>query len=534
MTAPSLLSGSLAPLQQQQQQQQQQAKFPIGRGPQPFNGGLADSVTSLNLSHGSNASTNKPAADPRAAATPPAPRVSSPWRQLWLCAACWRTCPAPAQQRLSKAPAGTPPARCNAHGWGSPAPSTYRTSCCCTRAAPGAGDHPVHSRVPLPGLATQAAAAEAAGAQVKLICNSGGHFVRLPGGAFEYQGGETRLVSVHSGCSHKELLAALDRVMACPPRSRSSDTELVRTQPVCPPACRVQTIAPWGRCRLPSGVKRAFLQPESGFMCPPAAGRSCTLLAVGGGSHSSPGTVKGCPAVLQPDRAVSSLSCMPRLQPARTASMQPGAVGRSCSCGRAARPARPVGGCSLPAGQRPPLTALPLQGPQLRFQLPHERNTYVDLVDGEDVQLMFDEWADFTSSPGYISSAKLQVRGRMRKRCTCGERRLVFRRCLAVGRAAAGVQAGMHRAWPPLWRTRSAGPPCTPHHALHEPAAAQQPGPRERRTACCCGRCSWTGPTARRGLRGLPRRSLSSATSPAPAPQVGRPARGSRQLVGAP
>ena len=35
---------------------------------------------------------------------------------------------------------------------------------------------------------------------------------------------------------------------------------------------------------------------------------------------------------------------------------------------------------------------------------------YVDLVDDEDVQLMFDEWADYLSSPDFVSSAKLQVR----------------------------------------------------------------------------------------------------------------------------
>ena len=67
--------------------------------------------------------------------------------------------------------------------------------------------------------------------QVKVICNSGGHFVRLPKGAFEYQGGETRLVSVRSGCNHKELLSALDRVMACPHRSGSSDSEGVSPGP---------------------------------------------------------------------------------------------------------------------------------------------------------------------------------------------------------------------------------------------------------------------------------------------------------------
>ncbi|KAK9790346.1 hypothetical protein WJX73_008358 [Symbiochloris irregularis] len=46
--------------------------------------------------------------------------------------------------------------------------------------------------------------------------------------------------------------------------------------------------------------------------------------------------------------------------------------------------------------------------PSLRFQLPSEPNTYVDLVDDEDVQLMFDEWADYTSN-GRHSTAKLHI-----------------------------------------------------------------------------------------------------------------------------
>ena len=59
--------------------------------------------------------------------------------------------------------------------------------------------------------------------QVKVICNSGGQFVRMEGGAIEYQGGETRLVSVRSSCTFKELMASLERVMAYQRRSGSSD-----------------------------------------------------------------------------------------------------------------------------------------------------------------------------------------------------------------------------------------------------------------------------------------------------------------------
>ena len=52
----------------------------------------------------------------------------------------------------------------------------------------------------------------------------------------------------------------------------------------------------------------------------------------------------------------------------------------------------------------------PVQELSLRFQLPQERGTYVDLVDNEDVQLMFDEWQEYADQPTTASSAKLQVR----------------------------------------------------------------------------------------------------------------------------
>lgn len=63
--------------------------------------------------------------------------------------------------------------------------------------------------------------------QVKVICNSGGQFVRMEGGAVEYQGGETRLVSVRSSCTLKELLASLERVMAYQRRSGSLEADKV-------------------------------------------------------------------------------------------------------------------------------------------------------------------------------------------------------------------------------------------------------------------------------------------------------------------
>ena len=47
--------------------------------------------------------------------------------------------------------------------------------------------------------------------QVKMLCSSGGHFAKVQGG-WEYQGGETRLVSVSNYCHMQELQDALHRV----------------------------------------------------------------------------------------------------------------------------------------------------------------------------------------------------------------------------------------------------------------------------------------------------------------------------------
>ncbi|KAL3149146.1 hypothetical protein ABBQ32_001981 [Trebouxia sp. C0010 RCD-2024] len=48
--------------------------------------------------------------------------------------------------------------------------------------------------------------------KVKMLCSSGGHFGKVPGGGLEYQGGETRLVSVSNYCHMQELQDALHRV----------------------------------------------------------------------------------------------------------------------------------------------------------------------------------------------------------------------------------------------------------------------------------------------------------------------------------
>ena len=50
-----------------------------------------------------------------------------------------------------------------------------------------------------------------------------------------------------------------------------------------------------------------------------------------------------------------------------------------------------------------------LQAPALKYQLPTEPNVYVDLVDDEDTQLMFDEWHDFSTAQNKSASAKLHL-----------------------------------------------------------------------------------------------------------------------------
>ena len=51
-----------------------------------------------------------------------------------------------------------------------------------------------------------------------------------------------------------------------------------------------------------------------------------------------------------------------------------------------------------------------MQMSNTKFQLPGSTNMYVDLVDDEDVKLMFDEWADYLAAEGKgARSAKLHI-----------------------------------------------------------------------------------------------------------------------------
>lgn len=51
-----------------------------------------------------------------------------------------------------------------------------------------------------------------------------------------------------------------------------------------------------------------------------------------------------------------------------------------------------------------------LQASVIKYQLPGSTNTYVDLIDDEDVRLMFDEWADHLAAEGKAArTLKLHV-----------------------------------------------------------------------------------------------------------------------------
>ena len=50
-----------------------------------------------------------------------------------------------------------------------------------------------------------------------------------------------------------------------------------------------------------------------------------------------------------------------------------------------------------------------MQSPSIKYQLPSEPNVYVDLLDDEDAQLMFDEWHEYTQSALKAANAKLHL-----------------------------------------------------------------------------------------------------------------------------
>ena len=65
--------------------------------------------------------------------------------------------------------------------------------------------------------------------QVKAVCSSGGHFVKLDAGGLEYKGGETRLIQVPNFCSFAVLLESLERLAGRLANSNSGSSTLVTT-----------------------------------------------------------------------------------------------------------------------------------------------------------------------------------------------------------------------------------------------------------------------------------------------------------------
>ncbi|PRW58530.1 alternative oxidase [Chlorella sorokiniana] len=106
----------------------------------------------------------------------------------------------------------TPPLAASAMHWGTGGSGSG------SAATPPPGHHPPVG-VPLPSSAYASVSAwsrDAAGIarSVKVVVSSGGCFLRLPSGAWEYEGGETRLVSLPFHSDYQGLLEALERTCA--------------------------------------------------------------------------------------------------------------------------------------------------------------------------------------------------------------------------------------------------------------------------------------------------------------------------------
>ena len=96
---------------------------------------------------------------------------------------------------------------------------SFITGCMCSEAAVGA----LGGALP----AGKSSSDSLTGAQVKAVCSSGGHFVKLSGGGFEYQGGETRLIAVPNFCQFSELAEALERIAGNAAAFSSASSEQV-------------------------------------------------------------------------------------------------------------------------------------------------------------------------------------------------------------------------------------------------------------------------------------------------------------------
>ena len=89
--------------------------------------------------------------------------------------------------------------------------------------------------------------------QVKAVCSSGGHFVKMSMGGLEYQGGETRLIQVQNFCRYTELLEALERLAGNLPESSSGSSNNVSFLAGLGSSCCAASLpCPWTLMRLTS------------------------------------------------------------------------------------------------------------------------------------------------------------------------------------------------------------------------------------------------------------------------------------------
>ncbi len=116
-----------------------------------------------------------------------------------------------------------------------------------------------------------------------------------------------------------------------------------------------------------------------------------------------------------------------------------------------------------------------------KYQLPGSSNLYVDLIDDEDVKLMFDEWADYLAEEGKASrNAKLHI----------------YMDWQSKNRAEAGMHSGSQHAAASLDNlsdvasadtpvARAPPPPSLENRGSHEPSSAEEsPLGQSGRNAC--------------------------------------------------
>ena len=115
-----------------------------------------------------------------------------------------------------------------------------------------------------------------------------------------------------------------------------------------------------------------------------------------------------------------------------------------------------------------PLVALQMSN--TKYQLPGSSNLYVDLIDDEDVKLMFDEWADYLAEEGKVSrNAKLHIYmdWQSKNRAEAG---------MPSGgqHAAAGLDNISNTAFADTPVARAPPPPSLENRGSNEPSSAEE------------------------------------------------------------